>query len=170
MHRRTVLRSALALLVAPLLACSDSTAPLLDIDDVTYASSLDVDLDALTMLSGGVGYEDLEVGTGATAENGTVASVRYVGYLPTGTRFDGNDTPGDDLLPVLIGNATSETAVRTVPGFELGITGMRVGGRRKIVIPPALAYGREGARDSQGRQVIPGNTPIVFDVELVNVQ
>ena len=162
MHRRTVLRSALALLVAPLLACSDSTAPLIGIDDVMYASSLNVNLAAATRLPSGVAYQDMQVGTGATAESGKVASVRYTGYLSNGTRFDGNEAASAALLPVAIGSAS--TGIRTVPGFEQGITGMRVGGRRKIIIPPALAYGAGGSGP------IPGNTVIVFDVELVSVE
>ena len=85
--------------------------------------------------------------------------MRYVGRLVTGARFDDNLDPGDQLLPVAIGTATS--GVRTVPGFEQGITGMRVGGLRKIIIPPALAYGRQGALAEQ---------VLVFDVELVSVQ
>jgi FKBP-type peptidyl-prolyl cis-trans isomerase len=157
--RRTVVRSLAALLVAPLLACSDSTAPLLTVDDVMFAPSLNVDLDASTRAANGLAYQDLTVGTGAVAESGRTASVRYAGYLSTGTRFDDNLEPGDALLPVAIGTAT--TGVRTVPGFEQGITGMRVGGIRKIVIPPALGYGRQGAL---------GNQVLVFDVELVSVQ
>ena len=160
--RRTAVRTLAALLVAPLVACSDSTAPLIGIDDVLYASSLNVNLAASTRLPNGLAYQDLQVGTGAVAESGNSASVRYVGRLSTGERFDGNETAGAPLLTIAIGTAT--TGVRTVPGFEQGVTGMRVGGTRKIIIPPALGYGREG------NGPIPGNSVIVFDVELVSVQ
>ena len=80
---------------------------------------------------------------------GTVAAYRQRYAAPA----------GDALLPVAIGTAT--TGVRTVPGFEEGITGMRVGGRRKLVIPPALAYGRQGELAGQ---------VLVFDVELVEIR
>lgn len=159
--RRTVVRTLAALLAAPLLACSDSTGPLLTIDDVIFAPSLNVNLAASTRAANGLAYQDVQVGTGAVAESGTTASVRYAGYLSNGTRFDDNLAAGDALLPVAIGTAT--TGVRTVPGFEQGITGMRVGGVRKIVIPPALGYGARGSGP------IPGNAVIVFDVELVSV-
>jgi len=164
MHRsrRAVVRTLAALLVAPLVACSDSTAPLITIDDVLYASSLNVDLAASTRTASGMAYQDLTVGTGDVAESGKSASVRYLGRLSTGERFDGNESPTSPLLTIAIGTAT--TGIRTVPGFELGVTGMRVGGTRKIVIPPALAYGARGSGP------IPGNAVIVFDVELVSVQ
>ena len=157
--RRAVVRTLAALLVAPLLACSDSTAPLPTIDDVLYAASLNVDLAASTRAPNGLAYRDLVVGDGPVAESGRTASVRYVGRLPNGEVFDDNVQQGDALLPVAIGSAT--TGVRTVPGFEQGITGMRVGGTRQIIIPPALAYGRQGAL---------GGEVLVFEVALQSVQ
>ncbi len=169
--RRAVLRSlAAALLVTPLLACSDPTAPLLTIDDVTYAPSLNVDLAASTRPGSGLAYQDLTVGPPAAevVDQGRVALVRYSGYLVNGAEFDSNEDASEPL-PVAIGIVAGD-AIRTIPGFELGLTGMRVGGTRKIVIPPALAYGQPGARDNTGRVIVPGNAVIVFDVELVGVR
>lgn len=159
--RRTVVRSLAALLVAPLLACSDSVGPLLTIDDVSYASALGVNLGALTRTASGLGYQDIEVGTGALAEPGKTATVSYTGRLTDGTVFDAS-TPARPTLTFAIGDVPN--VQRVVPGFEEGVTGMRVGGVRKIVIPPALAYGRDGIDG-----VIPDNSVIVFDVELVSV-
>lgn len=159
--RRTVVRSLLALLVAaPLAACGDSTGPLIGIRDVSYAPALGVDLDALTMTASGLGYQDVAVGTGALAEPGKTATVSYTGRLPDGTVFDASSA-SRPTLTFAIGDVPN--AMRVVPGFEEGVKGMRVGGRRKLVIPPALAYGRAGSGP------VPGNEVIVFDVELVSV-
>ena len=160
MHRsrRTVVRSLLALLVAaPLAACGDSTAPLVTIDDVMYAPSLNVDLAASTRTASGLAYQDLQVGTGALAAPGATATVSYTGRLVDGTGFDAS-SPARPTLTFAIGDVPN--AQRVVPGFEEGVTGMRVGGRRKLIIPPALAYGRQGEL---------GNQVLVFDVELVSV-
>lgn len=162
MHRsrRAVVRTLAALLLAPLVACSDSTAPLLEIDDVTYAPALGVDLSALTRTGSGLGYQDLVVGTGALAEPGKTATVTYIGRLTNGTVFDASNA-SRPTLTFAIGDVPG--ADRVLPGFEEGVKGMHVGGLRKIVIPPALGYGHTGSGP------VPGNEVIVFDVELVSV-
>jgi FKBP-type peptidyl-prolyl cis-trans isomerase len=81
----------------------------------------------------------------------------YTGWLTDGTRFDGN-MPNGPTLPFTLG------AREVIPGWDEGITGMRVGGRRQIVIPPELGYG------SMGSGPIPGNATLVFEVELAGVQ
>lgn len=106
---------------------------------------------------------DLVVGTGAEAIVGRSVTVHYSGwvYSPTGTDNKGTlfDTSnGRAPFPVTLG------AGGVISGFDQGIRGMRVGGRRRILIPSSLAYGRSG------NQGIPPNSAIVFDVELVSVQ
>jgi FKBP-type peptidyl-prolyl cis-trans isomerase len=99
--------------------------------------------------------EDLVVGTGATAVNGDSVSVYYVGSFLNGQVFDSN--VGGSALVFTLG------AGQVIPGFEQGIVGMKVGGRRRMTIPASLAYG------SQGRGPIPPNTPLRFDVELAAI-
>ena len=108
---------------------------------------------------------DLSVGTGVAAAAGRIVTVRYTGWLydPTqpenkGRQFDSSGA--GTLSPFTLG------AGSVIRGWDQGLVGMRVGGRRRIVIPPELAYGAQGA----GNGVIPPNATLVFDVELVNVQ
>lgn len=97
--------------------------------------------------------EDVTVGTGATAAVGDNVSVGYSGSFLDGRVFD----PGPGPIQFVIG------AGRVIPGFEQGIIGMRVGGRRRLTVPSSLAYGASG----QGS--IPPNTPLRFDVTLVAI-
>ena len=97
--------------------------------------------------------EDLTVGTGATAAVGDTVSVGYVGTFLDGRVFD----PGPGPISFQIG------AGRVIPGFEQGIVGMRVGGKRRLTIPAALAYGAAGSGP------IPPNTPLRFEVTLVSI-
>lgn len=109
-----------------------------------------------------VGFQitDIRVGTGAEATNGRTVTVAYVGWLYStgaaenkGTRFDGG------VISFQLG------AGRVIKGWDQGILGMKVGGQRRLVIPPDLAYGSSGAGG-----VIPPNATLVFDVELQGVQ
>lgn len=111
------------------------------------------------ILASGLRYIDTQVGTGATAQSCQVAGVSYVGQLTNGTVFD--RTQGDTLLTVTPGT------YRLIPGFEQGVVGMKVGGSRRLIIPPSLAYGSSDVRNNAtGEVVIPGNSTIIFDVKL----
>lgn len=106
---------------------------------------------------------DLRVGTGAEAVAGRTLSVHYTGWLyaPTapeqkGQQFD--SSAGRGPFSFVLG------AGRVIQGWERGVPGMRVGGQRRLVIPPDMAYG------SQGAPGIPPNSTLVFDVELLDVQ
>ena len=124
----------------------------------TYAAELDVDLATMTRSETGLYYQDVVVGDGASADVGRTALVHYTGWLPDGTEFD-SSRDGDDPLEVVIGEG------RVIAGWEEGLRGMRVGGQRRLVIPPDLAYGSQGAGG-----VIPPDATLVFDVELVEIR
>jgi FKBP-type peptidyl-prolyl cis-trans isomerase FkpA len=111
--------------------------------------------------------QDVKVGTGATATPGSVVSVLYIGYLgsiSTSTVFDSSAAHGNKPLEFTLG------AQGLIPGFQIGVNGMKVGGERMIAIPPALGYGAQDVKDSTGKVVIPANSTLIFDVELVGVK
>ena len=99
---------------------------------------------------------DLVVGDGPVAETGDSAAVHYVGRLADGTQFDSSYDRGE-VFRFLIG------AGSVIPGWDLGVPGMRVGGQRRLTIPPHLAYG------SSGFGPIPPNATLTFDIELVEL-
>lgn len=101
---------------------------------------------------------DIVVGTGAEAVPGSTVTVNYVGALPDGTVFDASAKHGQAFsFPLGAG--------RVIRGWDEGVAGMKVGGKRRLIIPPHLAYGAQGAGD-----VIPPNATLVFEVELLAVQ
>jgi peptidylprolyl isomerase len=104
--------------------------------------------------------KDLIVGTGATAEKGDELSVNYVGTLYNGKIFDSSwkDTPGSAFGPFALG------AGAVIPGWDQGLVGMKVGGRRELIIPPSLAYGAKGSGST-----IPPNATLIFVVDLLKV-
>lgn len=101
--------------------------------------------------------EDERVGTGAEAKSGMTVSVNYVGTLVDGTKFDSSYDRGTPLAFPL-----GQRLV--IPGWEQGLLGMRVGGKRKLIIPPSLAYG------AAGQGTIPPNATLIFEVELLAAQ
>jgi FKBP-type peptidyl-prolyl cis-trans isomerase FkpA len=137
-------------------ACgSDPTG--VDPRDVTFAPELGIDLDAMTRSSNGLYHLDIEVGTGATATPGRTVGVLYRGWLPNGTLFDQRQNPADPFrFPLGVG--------MVIRGWDRGVEGMRVGGIRKLVIPPSLGYG------NQPFGAIPANSVLVFEVVLLEVE
>ncbi|GAA4743090.1 hypothetical protein GCM10023328_25800 [Modestobacter marinus] len=103
---------------------------------------------------------DVVVGDGAEATEGTTAQVKYVGALyENGEEFDSSWSRGaDETLPVPLGQGV------VIEGFEQGIEGMQVGGRRVVTIPSELGYGAQGAGTA-----IPGDATLVFVIDLVSV-
>lgn len=113
----------------------------------------------------GLKYIDLKVGTGAVAVNDKNLTVQYTGWLSTGPPpFDSSRNPGRSAFTFQLGQS------KVIPGWDEGLLGMKVGGKRKLIIPSDLAYGPNGQTDpNTGAVVIPGNATLVFEVELLNV-
>lgn len=110
----------------------------------------------------GLRYADITVGTGATAANGDKVSVHYTGWLAaTGKGFD--TSVGLNPFVLTIGSSGAIT------GFEEGVIGMKVGGKRRLFVPAALGYGNTNVYDENGKLIIPANSDLIFDVELVGV-
>lgn len=106
----------------------------------------------------GLKIQDETVGTGATAQSGSTVTVNYLGTLENGTKFDSSY---DRNTPF-----TTQIGVgQVIKGWDEGIVGMKVGGKRKLIIPPDLGYGAQGAGDS-----IPPNSTLIFEVELLEVK
>ena len=102
--------------------------------------------------------KDLVVGKGAEAKAGDKVKVQYVGKLTNGTEFDASRKHGNDGFTFPLG------AGRVIKGWDQGVAGMKVGGKRHLTIPPELGYGARGAGGS-----IPPNSTLEFDVELVEI-
>ncbi|MBN4665031.1 FKBP-type peptidyl-prolyl cis-trans isomerase [Pandoraea nosoerga] len=105
----------------------------------------------------GLQYDDLQVGDGAEATPGKTVTVHYTGWLTDGQKFDSSKDRNDPFAFVLGGGMV-------IRGWDEGVAGMKVGGKRKLVIPPELGYGARGAGG-----VIPPNATLVFEVELLDV-
>jgi len=145
----------LALLVAA--ACGGENAPAtpegpLPIEQTTFAAELGIDLGASTKSATGLYTRDLVVGQGAVVANGQRLDVYYDGRLANGTPFDAT-APGNPFTFTVGGNV--------IDGWNQGVVGMRVGGKRQLIIPPSLGYGANGIGP------IPPNAVLVFTVEVV---
>lgn len=112
---------------------------------------------ASTPTSSGLVIEELLVGDGPIAASGHRVRVHYTGWLTDGTKFDSSHDRNDPFVFPLGGG-------RVIKGWDEGVAGMKVGGKRKLTIPPALGYGARGAGG-----VIPPNATLVFEVELLGV-
>jgi hypothetical protein len=123
-----------------------------DVERTTFAPSLGVRLDGMIRRASGLYVQDLTPGTGTVATRGRSVIVRYVGWLADGKQVDAGE------ITVELGSN------KTIRAWEEGLLGMRVGGRRRLVVPPALGYGARGAGDA-----IPPNAVLVFDMEVVSV-
>jgi len=108
---------------------------------------------------------DTAVGAGATAAKGDSVTVSYVGTFTNGTVFDASANQGSQGFNFVLG------AGDVIRGWDDGLVGMRVGGKRRLVIPAALAYGENPIKNPQtGEVVIPANSTLIFDVELLKVE
>lgn len=109
---------------------------------------------------------DLNVGTGKTIPAGSTVRVQYTGWLSNGTQFDSSRQAGrTDLCAILVNTQTTQgDCTPVIPGWNEGVPGMKVGGKRKIIIPPALGYGTQGAPPT-----IPANATLVFTIEVTSL-
>ncbi|MBX4201749.1 FKBP-type peptidyl-prolyl cis-trans isomerase [Candidatus Saccharibacteria bacterium] len=106
-------------------------------------------------------YADVQVGTGETIQPGQTAAVYYKGWLTNGQLFDQTRTDASGKLnPYVFGFG----AHQVIAGWEQAMAGMKVGGTRLLIVPPAVGYG------ANGQGPIPGNSVLVFEVQLLAVQ
>jgi FKBP-type peptidyl-prolyl cis-trans isomerase len=108
--------------------------------------------------SSGLQYEELVEGTGDVAQSGKMVEVHYTGWLKDGTKFDSSH---DRKQPFTFNLGLGQV----IKGWDEGVAGMKVGGKRKLVIPSALGYGARGAGG-----VIPPNAELTFEVELLKIR
>ena len=152
---QTLAAGALALLSltpGPAAGASDSQAA-----PAAAAPAATAAQEKIVTTASGLKYEDLKVGEGAEARSGDRVEVHYTGWLENGTKFDSSVDRGKPF-PFPLG------AGRVIKGWDQGVAGMKVGGKRKLIIPPALGYGERGAGG-----VIPPNATLIFEVELLKI-
>lgn len=104
-----------------------------------------------------LGIEELEVGNGETAESGQSVTVHYTGWLTDGSKFD-SSLDRNSPFSFSLGKGM------VIRGWDEGVAGMKVGGKRKLTIPPEMGYGERGAGG-----VIPPNATLIFEVELLGI-
>jgi FKBP-type peptidyl-prolyl cis-trans isomerase len=106
----------------------------------------------------GLKYQELKEGSGPAAKDGDTVDVHYTGWLKDGTKFDSSHDRGQPFSFKL-------GAGRVIKGWDEGVQGIKVGGKRKLIIPPELAYGKRGAGG-----VIPPDAELTFEVELIKIR
>lgn len=129
-----------------------------DIGTTKQDKAVDLKLNNQKMNKQGVEIEILKEGTGAIAQKGDMVSVHYVGVLENGTKFDSSVDRGTPF-------EFSLGAGRVIPGWDIGVEGMKVGEVRKLTIPSELAYGSSGAGNA-----IPPNATLIFEVQLLGIK
>jgi hypothetical protein len=113
----------------------------------------------------GLKYIELTTGTGTVAHSTDNVTVQYTGWLSDGTQFDSSRGAGRTPFAVPLGTG------QVIPGWDEGIPGMKVGGKRKLIIPAPLAYGAAGKQDqTSGAYIIPPNATLVFEIELLSLK
>jgi FKBP-type peptidyl-prolyl cis-trans isomerase len=123
-----------------------------DVERTQFAEALNVHLDQMVKRASGLYVQDLTMGTGTFASRGRTAVVRYTGWRADGKRFDEGE------ITITLGTR------QTIAAWEEGLLGMRVGGKRRLVVPPNLGYGARGMGNE-----IPPNTVLVFDMTLNSI-
>ncbi|MBT3179604.1 MAG: FKBP-type peptidyl-prolyl cis-trans isomerase [Candidatus Marinimicrobia bacterium] len=121
--------------------------------------SIGCDKGDIEEMENGLIIEDIVVGDGTEAKDYNKVVVNYTGSLENGTVFDSSLNPGREPFTFTLGVGS------VIKGWDLGVKGMKVGGKRKLTIPPELGYGDQGAGD-----VIPPGATLIFDVELLEVE
>lgn len=142
------------------LAACDTAEP--DPDPVELPELRAVADSAYTVTVSGLKYFDFVEGSGPAADSGNGVTVHYSGFFTDGSLFDSSLLRGQPLR-FLLGRGM------VIDGWDEGIQGMKAGGQRQLYIPSDLAYGPEGRRDQFGNFIIPPNTPLIFDVEVIEL-
>ena len=127
------------------------------VESTTFAPSLGVDLKASTRTASGLYYRDITPGTGAVLATGQTVGMRYVGSFADGKVFDSNPAP-KPAFSFRLG------AGQVIQGWDEGLVGMKVGGKRQLIIPATLGYGPNDYGP------IPGNSVLVFTVDALSAQ
>ena len=153
-----LLHRFLVLISAGILACGGSADRENAEASTGFSASLEVDTTALTKTPSGLRYQDVTEGNGTEATADRTVSVHYTGWLPNGEKFDSSRDRNEPFSFTL-------GAGQVIAGWDEGVAGMKVGGRRKLVIPADLGYGTAGAPPA-----IPPGATLVFDVELLDVR
>lgn len=126
------------------------------VEETEFAPELGVDLDAMIRTSQGLYYLDLEVGEGDIVESGDLVTFHFSGWVSDGTLFE--TTEGGEPESYWIGTGD------VIPGWDIGVPGMRVGGKRKLVVPYFLGFG------PLSDDVIPPYANLVFEIDVVGLQ
>lgn len=138
-------------------ACGDFSPTAVPIERTTFDASLGVNLAQSTKLPSGLYYRDITPGTGTVLAAGQTVGMRYVGSFANGDVFDSNPAP-KPIFSFTLGSG------RVIKGWDQGLVGMKVGGRRQLIIPPELGYGPNDYGP------IPGNSVLVFTVDALSAQ
>ncbi len=152
-----VMRTALTTLLVAACGTEPSMEIPGNIETATFAAALEVDLGASSSNQAGLYWRDITVGTGPVVTAGQAVDVYYTGWLKDGTRFDGTTVGDPFTFQVGVGGV--------IAGWDQGVVGMHVGGKRQLIIPPALGYGTRGAGG-----VIPPDAILVFTVEVLEAR
>ena len=147
---KTIITAAFLLLTATVLLAQTADKP-------NPSAPTKVTGDAVKTASG-LQYWDINIGTGAEAKPGSLVTVHYTGWLTTGKKFDSSADAGKPF-DFTIGRG------QVIKGWDEGVAGMKVGGKRQLRIPADLAYGEKGYPG-----VIPANATLIFDVQLLSVK
>jgi FKBP-type peptidyl-prolyl cis-trans isomerase len=140
-------------------ACAAMTMPALADTTATASASPSTTASAVQRLPGGTLAQDIVVGKGPEAKKGDTVSVLYTGKLTSGEVFDSTSKRGNEPFEFQLG------AGMVIKGWDAGVAGMKVGGKRKLTIPPDQGYGSRGAGGA-----IPPNATLVFDIELLKIK
>ena len=109
-------------------------------------------------MSNGLVIEDIKIGDGQEVEKFNIVTVNYTGLLEDGTKFDSSLNPGRTPFRFTVG------AGQVIKGWDEGLMGMKVGGKRKLTIPPELGYG------SRDNGPIPANSTLIFEIDLLGIE